>query len=127
MKLSLVACGLALTPSIGLAQTALVSLNGQAGERFGSVVRAYRDVNSDGYADLLVGAPGANSGNGAVYVVSGRYLVNATGPSTLAIVTPGTTNGTGYAFGTSIVRTPDMTGDGVADFIVGAPGIDSVA
>jgi hypothetical protein len=49
-------------------------IQGQAGDNVGSSVAAAGDVNHDGYADLLVGAPFANLGStnsGKAYIVYG--------------------------------------------------------
>ena len=44
-------------------------LNGRAaGDEFGAVVAAAGDVDGDGRADILVGAPGA----GAIHLILGR-------------------------------------------------------
>ncbi|WP_320774977.1 FG-GAP-like repeat-containing protein [Streptomyces sp. CRN 30] len=88
------------------------------------------DINNDGYADIAVGAPGADVGAakdaGAVTV----FLGSPTGPQvrgsklytqdTTGI--PGTAE-TGDNFG-SAVRLADVTGDGRADLVIGAGGED---
>ncbi|HEX4460259.1 MAG TPA: FG-GAP-like repeat-containing protein, partial [Polyangia bacterium] len=79
---------------------------------FGSAVASAGDVNGDGFADLIVGAPGGGASMGAAYVYSG-------GASGLA-ATPTTLNGTtahGY-FGWSVSSAGDVNGDGYADVIV---------
>jgi len=40
-----------------------------SGDEFGSALAAPGDLNADGVPDLIVGAPGANSGLGAVYLI----------------------------------------------------------
>jgi hypothetical protein len=94
-------------------------------QRFGTST-AMGDVNGDGFADLVVGAPASASGTGRIYVIyaleieDGRAIVvvgNADGTSTGIV-------GDGEAvlgFGTS-VATGDVNGDGVADVVAGAPG-----
>lgn len=77
------------------------------------------DVNGDGYADVIIGAPGVTTGRekapGTVFVYSGK------------------TGATLYApfgdrdrdqFGFSVDGAGDVNGDGFADFIVGAPSAD---
>ena len=54
-------------------------------EASGSSVSSAGDVNADGIADLLIGAPGANNERGASYVVFGR---NYTTPSSTTTTTP---------------------------------------
>lgn len=45
---------------------------GEPGELLGLGLRGAGDVNQDGYRDVLIGAPGAKGGRGAVYVHSGH-------------------------------------------------------
>ena len=42
------------------------------GELFGNTVSAAGDVNNDGIDDIIVGAPQASYGDGAVYVIFGK-------------------------------------------------------
>lgn len=76
------------------------------------------DVNGDGYADLLVGAPGANSGDGAAYVYHGGASGLGAGPSAASLLLPPSS---GSKLGTSVSSAGDVDGDGYADVIVGAP------
>ena len=48
-----------------------VGITGQDGEKFGTALKA-EDLDGDGIADLAIGAPGRNSGAGAVYVLYGH-------------------------------------------------------
>jgi len=51
----------------------LVTMSAEdAGDNFGRHVAGAGDVNGDGYADVIIGAPGNNHGRGAAYVYSGR-------------------------------------------------------
>ncbi|MBI5516158.1 MAG: FG-GAP repeat protein [Deltaproteobacteria bacterium] len=70
-----------------------------------------RDVNGDGFADVLVGAWGGNR----AYL----YLGSATGvPTTASATLTGPDPG---GFGTSVASVGDVNGDGYADYAVGAP------
>lgn len=76
------------------------------------------DVNGDSVPDLLVGALLANAGpidSGAVYVFSGR-----TGALLRSLSSPSAQRG-GH-FGCAVLGLEDLTGDGVAEFAVGADG-----
>lgn len=89
-------------------------LSGGTPDDIGFSIASGRDVNGDGYADILAGAPQAN-GYGRVYVFFGGPTADASPDVVL--------NGPVYlaGFGES-VSTGDLNGDGVADVIVGASG-----
>jgi hypothetical protein len=87
--------------------------------RFGWSVSSAGDVNGDGYADVIVGAP--YYGNGQANEGAARlYLGSATG-----LNTPWDNhdegNQDGAHFGQSVATAGDVNGDGYADVIVGAP------
>jgi hypothetical protein len=81
---------------------------------FGQSVASAGDVNGDGYADVVVGAPFELLGTGAAYV----YLGGATGPALLPsfslIYTPGD------ELGWSVASAGDVNGDGYSDVVVGS-------
>ena len=105
------ATGLGSTPTVTLVSPA------SAGGQFGASVASAGDVDGDGYADVIVGAPGLDSAAGRAYL----YLGSATGlGSTPAVTLPGMA-GPGGAFGTSVASAGDVNGDGYADVIIGAP------
>lgn len=94
----------------------------QAGAGFGASV-AGADLDADGFSDLVIGAPtsdGVRTGEGRVVVFRGNEVL-ARVVSSLALDAPG--DEAGARFGASIAI-GDVTGDGVPDLAVGAPGAD---
>ncbi|MCI0635917.1 MAG: integrin alpha, partial [Actinobacteria bacterium] len=81
---------------------------------FGEAVSSAGDVNGDGYADVIVGAPGA----GGAYVYHGS-------PTGLAATPAWTVQVFGVQFGRAVSSAGDVNGDGYADVIAGAPGADN--
>ncbi|MFB7996365.1 FG-GAP-like repeat-containing protein [Streptomyces sp. NPDC056002] len=94
-----------------------------AGDELGASVTV-GDTDGDGYADVLAGAPGEDSGAGRAFLLSG----GANGVGVAGAVTyiqgagpvPGTAEA-GDRFG-SAVTVADLTGDGVAGLAIGAEG-----
>lgn len=86
-----------------------------SGERLGYAVAGVGDLNSDGYDDVIAGAPlfdiAGASNIGRVYVISGFD------GSVLDTVLGETASD---QFGTATAGIGDVTGDGVGDFAVGA-------
>ena len=104
----------------GLAGTAAwTAESNQAGAEFGGAVAAARDVNGDGYSDVIVGAHlytnGENS-EGRAFV----YLGSASGLATTAAWTA-ESNQIAADFGHSVGTAGDVNGDGYSDVIVGSP------
>ncbi len=92
---------------------------GTGGALLGTSIANAGDVNGDGYADEIVGAPGASNGQageGLAYVHYGSATGLSIAPSLTLEVNVG-----GAAFGTSVASAGDVNGDGYADVVVGAP------
>ncbi len=90
---------------------------GGTGEQFGISLSDAGDVNSDGYNDFIIGAPG--SGNiGRSYIYFGGSSVD----NTADIIMTGESDGD--FFGNSVSTAGDVNGDGYSDVIVGASGND---
>lgn len=83
------------------------------GEQGGFSVAGLGDVNGDNHADVVVGAPFAQDGNGAAAVIDGH-----TGKALFSV----RAQRSGELFGFSVAGVGDVNGDGTPDFIVGAPG-----
>ncbi|MBW4681149.1 MAG: FG-GAP repeat protein [Microcoleus vaginatus WJT46-NPBG5] len=94
------------------------------GDNAGWSVSGAGDVNGDGLADLIVGAPYASALRGQSYVVFGKadaeaVELSALGSSGFSINGINNSDGSGW----SVSGAGDVNGDGLADLIVGAPGV----
>ena len=95
----------------------------QASANFGESVAAAGDVNGDGYADVIVGAPNWSNDEqdeGRAVV----YLGSATGLATSPIWSVESHQRSAY-FGMSVATAGDVNGDGYSDVIVGATFYDN--
>ncbi|WP_245278274.1 putative Ig domain-containing protein [Methylosinus sp. PW1] len=103
-----------------------------AGDRAGAAVGSVADLNGDGKAEVLVGAPGVENGAltdaGAAFVIWGHALGG------VDLADPFAANGGGYVIkgqaagdgaGSALNSIADLNGDGKAEILVGAPGSDA--
>jgi hypothetical protein len=96
----------------GIASSPVTTWNGPDGGQFGYEVASAGDVNGDGYADVVVGAPLTDR----AYVYLGSATTLASTPAT-PWYSP---DGSGSYFGWSVAYAGDVNGDGYADVVVGA-------
>jgi len=89
---------------------------GAAGEQYGFSVASSGDVNGDGYADVVVGAPNAGGGFGMAYLYFGGPSGPSTVPSWSAVG-----EASGSSFGSAVATAGDVNGDGYCELLVGAP------
>jgi hypothetical protein len=95
----------------------------QANAHYGSAVATAGDVNGDGYADVIVGAPLFTNGQpeeGRAWVYHG----SASGLISFAAFRP-EGNQAGATYALAVATAGDVNGDGFADIIIGAPGYDN--
>ncbi|MEO5363811.1 MAG: FG-GAP-like repeat-containing protein [Magnetococcus sp. DMHC-8] len=100
-----------------------IHLTGSPGDAAGFAVHSAGDLNGDGFADLVIGAPGADLGAGYGYVVFGGSM----GSVNLSSLTDGygfrlEGENAGAWMGFSVSAAGDINGDGLGDLVVGAPG-----
>jgi len=98
----------------------------ESNDRFGAALGA-GDLNGDGFADLVIGSPGEGIGDladaGALHILEGSADGLSTERAAQALtqtLLPGAPEA-GDTFAAQI-DIADITGDGVADLIVGSPG-----
>jgi hypothetical protein len=108
----------------GLGDSADWSAGGSGGlQHFGTSVAGAGDVNGDGYADILIGAPGypiVDNSKGAAFLYIGSDAGLLTGHSWMK---EGPTDNS--ELGVSVAGAGDVNGDGYADVAVAAPGYAS--
>lgn len=96
------------------------------GDQAGTALSCAGDLNGDGFDDIVIGAAGAANQNGAVYVVYGGKLPwpHDASLAQLGVRIQSSLNGALLGFAATL---GDVTGDGLSDLVVGAPGYSSSA
>lgn len=111
--------GIEVLPSLNLSATALM-LAPATGDGFGTALAA-GSFNDDAFADLAIGIPGKNGGEGMVVVLYGSAAgLDTSAPDVFTPVSLGVSDPTG-AFGFALA-TGDQVGDANDDLAIGAPG-----
>lgn len=110
-------------------------LTGKALSELGYSISNAGDVNGDGIADLIIGAPGLNNDQGAAYLLYGGQLFET--PQSISDIDSLLTNPAygkqilgidpGDRFGTSVTGGQDFNGDGKADYAISAPSANQEA
>ena len=100
----------------------------QASAEFGSSVATAGDVNGDGYADVVIGAPaydnpGADEGAAFLWLGGPADLGANGSPANAGWMGEGNQNAARY--GAAVATAGDVNGDGFADVLVGAPNYDA--
>ena len=103
------------------------AINGAAAnDQSGQSISGAGDVNGDGLADLIIGAPYSGSNAGKSYVVFGKTSTTVVTLSSLASSSGFEITGASASdqSGWSVSGAGDVNGDGLADLIVGANKAD---
>ena len=112
------------------ASDANVTMNGpNTGDRFGYSV-AGADLGSDGYSDILVGAPYNDTLDGSETDAGAIYVFNGSGSIPIVLDAGNLTRYGEMAsdhFGWSVIGAVDVNDDNYGDIMVGAPHYDSGA
>jgi hypothetical protein len=98
----------------------VVILGAAQGDNFGVDIGAAQDFNGDTYPDLLVGANGASSGAGRVYLYRG-----GPSPDNVADAVFNGENAGDY-FGVAVDGVGDFNNDGFVDILIGAHGFGNM-
>ncbi|MCM2504000.1 hypothetical protein NDN16_09965 [Aureimonas altamirensis] len=100
-------------------------IDGAAGDLAGASIASAGDANRDGLDDVAITAPG--SGGGRTYIVYGKSdggpidLTDASGGSAGFRIDGDTATG---AIARSVATVGDVSGDGLADYILGTPDLN---
>ncbi|MBA2434946.1 MAG: FG-GAP repeat protein [Chthoniobacterales bacterium] len=114
----------------GATDTVLLTLDNPTVEenaRAGTSVVSLGDVNRDGVADVLVGAPGQDVGDeeeGGLADVGVAYLYSGANGALLRTLNHPEQDGAevNARFGSAVANAGDVNGDRVSDALIGAPG-----
>jgi len=109
------------------ATTGFTIKGGVANDKLGRMVQIVKDINNDGYDDLIIGAPWRSSVRGIIYVIYGGprssfsnidFATATLDPATTGFYILG--NAANDYFGGAICSAGDVNNDGYQDIIIGA-------
>lgn len=97
----------------------------QADAHFGTTITGANDVNGDGFADIIIGAPDFNSDadapkEGRVFAYYGRSSWPQASPNWTS-----DTQQDGAGYGVSVASAGDVNGDGYSDLAIGIPDYEN--
>ncbi|MEO8673772.1 MAG: integrin alpha [Tahibacter sp.] len=121
------------TPPPSLNNAGLRLLGEQSGDEAGASVACAGDVDADGFDDMLIGAPFADSfgaSSGTAYLVyGGESLPFSIGLGTLTASTGMRINGVvaGQRLGGTVAGGGDVNGDGYADVLLTGPNFSATS
>jgi hypothetical protein len=112
------------------ASEGMVFAGAASGDMAGAAVSGAGDVDGDGFADFLIGAPGASHGGmtaaGEAYLVLGSSslpdMIDLGNLGAMGVTVQGSQ--AGEQLGASVAGGSDLDNDGFDDFAAGAPGFD---
>jgi hypothetical protein len=109
------------TISADLSEAGALLLGAQYGDTSGGAVSGAGDVNGDGYDDILIGAPSRGVDAGAVYLLLGPITGTIELDDADYVLTA---EGDEHRAGAALAAAGDVDRDGLADILIGAPGIE---
>ena len=128
-SLSLLNINIASFTTLDPAITGFTIMGESSGDTLGVSVSTAGDINQDGYADIIIGAPNNNVNTGEVYVIYGAERSSFShidlsstplDPSTTGFTIAG--GASADLFGASVSTAGDLNKDGYNDIIIGAYG-----
>jgi hypothetical protein len=109
------------TSEISLSSADYIFMGVSAGDHAGYAVAGAGDLDSDGYGDIIIGAPGRSSDAGSVYIVTSSSL-GASSSISLSSSDYEFQGARGVKAGAALASAGDVDGDGNDDILIGAPG-----